>query len=129
MSNEFHAKKIKAKEARRHRAHLRVRKRVFGTPERPRLAFHKSLRFIYAQVIDDINGRTLAQASSREAGLVQGLEKSTGSKEAARLVGAALAQRAKDSGIETVVFDRGSWIYHGKVKALAEGAREAGLKF
>ena len=124
-----HAKKIKAKRARLERAHLRVRKNVAGTAERPRLAVYKSLRYVYAQVIDDAAGRTLAQASSTEADLRSGVESSASSVEAAKAVGHALAERAKEQGIESVVFDRGGYIYHGKVKALADAAREKGLKF
>ena len=124
-----HAKKIKAKRSRLERAHRRVRKNVAGTAERPRLAVYKSLRYVYAQVIDDASGRTLAHASSAEADLRSGVEASASSLEAAKAVGQALAERAKEQGIESVVFDRGGYIYHGKVKALADAAREKGLKF
>lgn len=127
--NNSHAKKIKAKRMRRARAHMRVRNRVEGTTARPRLAVYKSLRYVYAQVIDDQNGVTLVQANSREADIQSGLEASTGSKEAAAAVGKLLAERAKDKGVEEVVFDRGGFIYHGKIKAVAEAAREAGLRF
>ena len=128
MSNS-HTKKVKAKRMRRQRAHKRVRNRVKGTQERPRLAVYKSLRYVYAQVIDDQNGTTLAQANSRETDLQGGLDASAGSKEAAAAVGKLVAERAKDKGVEQVVFDRGGFIYHGKVKAVADAAREAGLKF
>jgi large subunit ribosomal protein L18 len=112
----------------RKRRHLRIRKRVKGTPERPRLSVFRSLRHIYAQVIDDTTGRTLASASTLDPELrdkVKGLRKT----EASRLVGQLVAQRALERGITRVVFDRGGYLYHGRVKALAEGAREAGLEF
>ncbi|MGB7861328.1 MAG: 50S ribosomal protein L18 [Acidimicrobiia bacterium] len=109
----------------RDRRHSRVRKRVHGTHERPRLAVFRSNRYIYAQVIDDIEGRTLAAASSQESDLrANALNIDTASK-----VGALVASRAKDVGIETVVFDRGGYKFHGKIKALAEAAREEGLEF
>ena len=127
--SDSHTKKIKAKRMRRTRAHRRLRNRVQGSPERPRLAVFKSLRYIYAQVIDDASGRTLAQASSAEAELKKGLKGATGNIEAARKVGESIAERAKAEGVEQVVFDRGGAIYHGKVKALAEGARDKGLVF
>ncbi len=122
-------KKIKAKRFHVARAHRRVRKRIRGTAERPRLAVTKSRRYIYAQVIDDLAGRTLAQANSREAELRADVAASPSSVEAARAVGRTVAARAREQGIETVVFDRGGYIYHGKVKAVADAAREAGLKF
>lgn len=105
------------------RRHRRVRKKVVGTPERPRLAVFRSHRHIYAQVIDDFAGRTLAAASS--------LKDANGEnpKEAAKNVGIALAERAKQAGISRVSFDRGGFQYHGRVQALAEGAREGGLEF
>ena len=126
---DSHTKKIRAKRMRRERAHRRLRNRIQGSPERPRLAVHKSLRYIYAQVIDDASGRTLAQASSAEPELKKACKGSTGNVEAARLVGESIAERAKAEGVEQVVFDRGGAIYHGKVKALAEGARAKGLVF
>lgn len=111
-----------------HRRHTRVRRKVQGEAARPRLCVHKSLRYIYAQVIDDRAGHTLATASSREAELRD--ERSSGmSVTAAKAVGAALAARAKEKGIDRVVFDRGGYLYHGRVKALADAAREAGLEF
>lgn len=116
------------KETARRRRHLRVRKKIYGTPERPRLNVYRSLNHIYAQVIDDLNGCTLAAASSLDPELRQKL-KSGGNKEAARLVGEIVAQRALERGIDKVVFDRGGYLYHGRVKALAEGAREKGLNF
>lgn len=116
------------RERARVRRHRRVRKRVTGTPERPRLCVFRGLRAIYAQVIDDLSGRTLAAASSREAGLVaEGASRRDAA--AAQAVGRAVAERAKAAGITRVVFDRGGYLYHGRVKALAEGAREAGLEF
>jgi large subunit ribosomal protein L18 len=121
--------RMKAKRERRERAHLRVRKRVRGTPERPRLSVYKSLRFIYAQVIDDDRGVTLAQANSSDPEIREQLGKSTAGKEAAKRVGELVARRAKEKGIEKVVFDRGGYVYHGRVQALAEAAREKGLQF
>jgi large subunit ribosomal protein L18 len=110
------------------RRHRRVRKRVAGVPERPRLCVYRSLRAIYAQVVDDESGRTLAQANSLEKGLVaEGVY--PGNATAAAAVGKAVAERAKAAGIARVVFDRGGNLYHGRVKAVAEGAREAGLEF
>ncbi|MEM6794069.1 MAG: 50S ribosomal protein L18 [Acidobacteriota bacterium] len=117
------------KRGRRQRAHLRVRNRISGTPARPRLAVYKSLRYVYAQIIDDLNGVTLAQANSRESDLASGLEASASSTEAATAVGKLVAERAKANGIETVVFDRGGFVYHGKIRAVAEAAREEGLRF
>ena len=122
-------KRMKAKRARRHKAHLRVRKRVQGSAERPRLSVYKSLRFIYAQVIDDEQGVTLAQANSSDAAIREAVGGSTASKAAAKLVGELVAERAKDKGVDKVVFDRGGYIYHGRIQALADGAREKGLQF
>jgi large subunit ribosomal protein L18 len=102
-----------------------VRKRVHGTGERPRLAVFRSNKYIYAQVIDDVEGRTLAAASSQESDLrTDNLNIETAAK-----VGEALASRAKEAGVTSVVFDRGGYKFHGKVKALADAAREAGLEF
>ena len=126
---DSHTKRVRSKHVRRKRAHHRIRNRIQGTPERPRLAVFKSLQYIYAQVIDDATGRTLAQANSGEADLRSGLEGSPGGCEAAKAVGEALAERAKAQGVEQVVFDRGGFVYHGKVKALADAAREKGLVF
>jgi large subunit ribosomal protein L18 len=122
-------KRMKAKRERRERAHLRVRKRVRGTPERPRLSVYKSLRYIYAQVIDDERGVTLAQASSADPQVREQAGGSTAGKAAAKLVGELVAARAKERGVERVVFDRGGYVYHGRVQALAEAAREKGLQF
>jgi len=101
---------------------------VRGTSERPRLCVFRSLRYIYAQVIDDESGRTLAAADSREPELAAN-SGARGNTEAARQVGKAIGERAKTAGIGKIVFDRGGYIYHGRVRAVAEGAREAGLEF
>ena len=111
--------------AQRMKRHLRVRSKVSGTPERPRLNVFRSEKNIYAQVIDDVNGKTLAAASSVE----KDFEGLGSNKEAARKVGNMVAERAKAKGIESVVFDRGGYVYHGRVQELAEGAREGGLDF
>jgi len=108
------------------RRHRRVRKKVLGTAERPRLAVYRSNKHITAQVIDDRAGRTLAAASTYEATL---RSDSTGNAEAATAVGTLIAERAKAAGVERVVFDRGGFIYHGRVAALADAARDAGLEF
>jgi large subunit ribosomal protein L18 len=126
---EHRAKKTIEKRERRERAHRRVRQRVRGTAERPRLSVYKSLRYVYAQVIDDERGVTIAQASSKESALVAGLEAGTGGRDAAKRVGEAIAERAREKGVQRVVFDRGGYIYHGKVRAVAEGARDKGLEF
>ncbi|MBQ3055666.1 MAG: 50S ribosomal protein L18 [Oscillospiraceae bacterium] len=105
--------------------HKRVRAKIFGTAERPRLNVFRSLSNIYAQVIDDVTGTTLVSASSLE----KGFEGNGGNSEAARKVGLMIAERAKEKGISSVVFDRGGYLYHGRVKELAEGAREGGLQF
>jgi large subunit ribosomal protein L18 len=107
------------------RRHRRVRKKIRGTPERPRLAVFRSTRHIYAQVIDDVQGRTLATASTTEADLRSGR---TGTVEAAKAVGQLVGERAKAAGISTVVFDRGGFKFHGRVAGLADGAREAGVE-
>ena len=106
--------------------HARVRKDVFGTPEMPRLCVYRSTKNIYAQVIDDVNGKTLCSASSLDKDLALSYG---GNKEAAKAVGAKLAKVCEDAGIKTVCFDRGGYLYHGRVKELADGAREAGLQF
>jgi len=111
----------------RERRHRRVRKRVTGTPERPRLAVFRSDRHIYAQVINDLEGRTLAAASSLEPTLRT--QRRGNNIPAAGEVGKLLAERARGAGIAKVVFDRGGYLYHGRVKALAEGARAGGLDF
>jgi large subunit ribosomal protein L18 len=109
----------------RTRIHQRIRSRVAGTPERPRLAVFRSVNHIYAQVIDDGQGHTLVAAASTE----KDLRGKGGNLEGAKLIGKAVAQRAKEKGISKVVFDRGGYLYHGRVKALADAAREAGLEF
>ena len=105
--------------------HKRVRAVISGTPERPRLCVFRSEKHIYAQVIDDVAGKTLAAASTVEKDFTE----YGGNKDAAKKVGLMIAERAKACGIENVVFDRGGYVYHGRVQALAEGAREGGLKF
>ena len=112
----------------RRRVHARIRKKVIGTAERPRLAVFRSLNHMYAQVIDDAAGKTLVAASTLEKEVL-GDSKGSGNIVAAKQVGKNIGQRAKAKGIEAVVFDRGGYIYHGRVKALAEAARESGLKF
>jgi large subunit ribosomal protein L18 len=127
--SDYITKRMKAKRERRGRAHLRVRKRVQGSAERPRLSVYKSLRFIYAQVIDDEKGVTLAQANSSDQEIRAQVGGATATKAAAKLVGEMVAARAREKGIEKVVFDRGGYVYHGRVQALAEAAREKGLQF
>ncbi len=122
MIKKLDRKKIRQKK------HLRIRKNIKGTSEQPRLAVYRSAKHIYAQLIDDVNGKTLAAASSLEATLRPEL-KSGGDTKAAKLVGETIGKKALEKGITGVVFDRGGNIYHGRIKALAEGAREAGLKF
>jgi large subunit ribosomal protein L18 len=112
----------------RKRRHERVRKTVTGTPERPRLAVYRSLNHIYAQVIDDTAGHTVAAASDQDAEVRKEATKKK-KTDVAGLVGAALGQRAKEKGIAAVVFDRGGFRYHGRVKALAEAVRKAGITF
>jgi large subunit ribosomal protein L18 len=114
--------------AQRVRRHGRVRKRVHGTSVCPRLCVYKSLRYIYAQLIDDDAGNTVAAASTQEGSLAEGLTSRKDTAAAAK-VGAALAERAKAKGIEAAVFDRAGYPYHGRVKALADAARESGLAF
>lgn len=113
----------------RKRRHLRVRRKISGTAERPRLSVYRSLKHIHAQIIDDTVGHTLVSASSTEPELKAVLPNGGGNKEAAKQVGLIIAQRAKEKGIKSVVFDRGGNIYHGRIAALAEGAREGGLEF
>ncbi|HET6745027.1 MAG TPA: 50S ribosomal protein L18 [Candidatus Limnocylindria bacterium] len=115
--------KKQSRDALRRKRHERMRLRLEGTADRPRLSVFRSSKFIYAQVIDDSTGRTLAAASSREAGL----DGASGKVDAARTVGRTLAERAKAAGVKTVVLDRGGYQYHGRVRSLAEGAREGGL--
>jgi large subunit ribosomal protein L18 len=120
MSN----KKVEA----RRRRHIRVRKKVSGSGDKPRLNVFKSSRHIYAQIIDDLSGKTLVSASTLDKDL-KGKLKTGGNAEAAQLVGALIAERATGSSIEKTVFDRGGFVFHGRVKALADAARKGGLKF
>ena len=115
---------VKTKQQARLRRHRRVRSKVVGSAERPRLAVYRSNRGIAAQVIDDAAGRTLAAASSQDKSLAK-----TKRAESAAAVGKLVAERAKDAGVATVVFDRGGYLYHGRVKALADAARQNGLEF
>ncbi len=117
-------KKIDRAKARNKR-HQRIRNKIFGTPECPRLSVFRSSKHIYAQIIDDVNGVTLVSASS----LDKGFDGNGGNIEGAKKVGVAVAKAALDKKIENVVFDRGGYLYHGRVKELADGAREGGLKF
>ncbi len=116
-----------SKNAKRRRVHDRIRKKVMGTPERPRLNVYRSLNHIYVQVIDDLKGVTLVSANSAEG--KKEVRTSGGNLASAKNVGKVVAERAKAKGITKVVFDRGGYIYHGRVKALADAAREAGLQF
>jgi large subunit ribosomal protein L18 len=116
--------RAKQRVAARGRIRARIRRKVTGTEQRPRLAVKKSLKHIYVQLIDDAAGRTIASASSREADAVKGANAA-----AAKAVGAAIAKKAKDKGVTKVVFDRGGYLYHGNIKALADAARENGLEF
>jgi len=111
-----------SRDALRRKRHSRLRLRISGSPDRPRLSVFRSSKFIYAQVIDDTTGRTLASASSREADLAGETK-----VDVARAVGRAIAERAKAAGVSSVVLDRGGYQYHGRVRSLAEGAREGGL--
>ena len=115
-----------SKTDRRDRIRFRIRKSVSGTTERPRLAIFRSNKEIYAQLIDDVTGKTITAASSRDKGIDASKVNKT---EAAKLVGKSIAEKATKAGVELVTFDRGGYLYHGRVKSLAEGAREGGLKF
>lgn len=119
----------KTKVQRRQRRRLRTRKHLRGTAGRPRLAVFRSLKHIYAQVIDDGTGRTLVSCSTVDKDLRESLGKKTSNQAAAQAVGAALAARALQAGIESVAFDRGGFLFHGRVKAVADAARKGGLKF
>lgn len=114
-----------SKTRRRKKIHFRVRQKVAGTPQKPRLNIYRSNKYIYGQLIDDENGRTVVAASSLESSVANEGSKS----EQAKAAGKLLAERAKAENIETIVFDRGGYLYHGRVKAFAEGAREGGLHF
>ena len=125
-----HKKRVQQKRTRRIRAHHRIRNGIRGTAQRPRLCVFRSLNHLYAQVIDDDLGKTLAQANTLDKEVASQLEgTSRSNKAAAKMVGQLVADRAKASGVESVVFDRGGFIYHGRIKEIAEGARENGLKF
>ncbi len=121
--------KLKTRREFRSRRHKRVRNKIVGTSERPRLCVFRSNNNIYASLIDDTVGKTLFSLSTLNSELKVKLNSSTGNVESAKAVGQMLAQQAVDKGISDVVFDRGGYLYHGRVKALAEGAREGGLKF
>jgi large subunit ribosomal protein L18 len=123
--------KINTKADRRERIHLRQRKRISGTEERPRLSVFRSVSHIYAQVIDDLQGRTLVSAASTEPSLKAAFAKDVrgGNKKGAEAVGKAIAERSIEKGIKRVVFDRGGFLYHGRIRAVAEAARKAGLEF
>ena len=115
------------KSARRNRIHLRIRKTIQGTSEKPRLSIYRSNKEIYAQVIDDVNGKTIASASSREKEITDAkVDNKIGE---AQLVGKLIGERAKKAGVSSIGFDRSGYLYHGRVKSLADGAREAGLNF
>ena len=119
--------KVNRSDVRRNK-HRRLRSRLFGTPERPRLAVFRSNNHMYAQIIDDVAGNTIVSASTLQGDVKEGLDK-TNNVEAATKLGTVIAKKALDNGIKEVVFDRGGYIYQGKVKALADAAREAGLEF
>ena len=123
--------KIKTKDDRRVRIHMRQRKRIAGTTARPRLSVFRSVTHIYAQVIDDLSGTTLASASSVEPTLKGTFEKGVrgGNLKGAEAVGKAIAERSRDKGITRVVFDRSGFLYHGRIRAVADAARKAGLEF
>jgi large subunit ribosomal protein L18 len=115
------------KNATRQRVHDRIRKKLLGTSERPRLNVYRSLNHIYVQVVDDLKGQTLVSASTAEG--KKGERRTGGNVAAAKAIGKTIAERAKAKGIEKVVFDRGGYLYHGRIKAVADAAREGGLKF
>ncbi|MBB4634466.1 50S ribosomal protein L18 [Longimicrobium terrae] len=121
-------RRVKTREERRARRHRRVRGKVHGTSERPRLVIHRSINHVEAQVVDDIAGRTLVGLSTLDSELRARRAELT-KTEASHAAGKALAQKARDMGVTQVVFDRGGYVYHGRVKAFAEGAREGGLEF
>jgi large subunit ribosomal protein L18 len=123
--------RIKTKDDRRHRIQLRLRKRISGTSERPRLSVFRSMSHIYAQVIDDLSGKTLVAASSVEPSLKAAFAKDArgGNIKGAQAVGQAIATRSIEKGIKRVVFDRAGFLYHGRIRAVADAARKAGLEF
>ena len=121
-----------AKNEVRQRVHKRIRRKLYGTPERPRLNVYRSLNHVYAQLIDDMSGKTVVAANSREGAgkpTAGAKNKTGGNVAAAKEVGKLIAERAKAKGVDKVVFDRGGYLYHGRVKALADAARQAGLQF
>jgi large subunit ribosomal protein L18 len=122
------SRRVKTREQRRARRHRRVRAKVHGTAERPRLVIHRSINHVEGQVIDDVAGRTLTGLSTLDAGLRE-KRGEMNKTEASRAAGKALAEKARELGVTKVVFDRGGYVYHGRVKAFAEGAREGGLDF
>jgi large subunit ribosomal protein L18 len=122
-------KRDKERAQKRHRRHLRLRQRLNGTGERPRLSVFRSNKYLYVQVIDDSTGRTLAAASTLQKPISGQLAGKTANLAAAKLLGKMIAERAKEKGVSKVAFDRGGYIYHGRIKALADAAREAGLEF
>lgn len=119
----------KTKESKRRRRHYRIRNKVSGTATRPRLAVYRSLNHIYVQVIDDVTGRTMASASSAVKDVKPRLDAAKGKVGKSRIIGEVIAERAKAAGVTRVAFDRGGYLYHGRVQALAEGARKGGLEF
>ena len=123
--------KITTKDDRRERIHLRQRKRIAGSDERPRLSVYRSVSHIYAQVIDDLKGQTLVSASSAEPALKGSFPKGVrgGNTKGAQAIGRAIAERSIEKGIKRVVFDRGGFLYHGRIRAVADAARKAGLEF
>ena len=123
--------RIKTREDRRQRIKFRIRKRVAGDQERPRLTVYRSLSHIYVQVVDDMTGKTLASAGTTEPDLKKGLSGKTrgGNVAGAKFVGKTIAERLIDKGIKKVVFDRNGYLYHGRIRAVADAAREAGLEF
>ena len=123
--------KIKTKADRRERIHLRQRKRITGTEQRPRLSVFRSVSHIYAQVIDDLSGKTLVSAASTEPALKATFAKEVrgGNAKGAEAIGKAIAERSIEKGIKRVVFDRGGFLYHGRIRAVADAARKAGLEF
>ena len=122
------SRRVKTREQRRVRRHRRVRAKVHGSAERPRLVVHRSINHVEGQVVDDVAGRTLTGLSTLDAGLRE-KRGEMNKTEASRAAGKALAEKAREMGVTKVVFDRGGYVYHGRVKAFAEGAREGGLDF
>ena len=118
-----------SKDSVRRRVHTRIRKKLLGSEDRPRLNVYRSLNHIYAQVIDDAKGVTIVSASTHGGNQGKGKKKAGGNVASAKEVGKLIAQRAKEKGVKQVVFDRGGYLYHGRIKALADAAREAGLEF